>query len=66
MNSRRPRPTTLAVAAKLRSRQEIIAEGGRDPADVDAEIAADPYAAYDLSANATDITNQPDTENANA
>lgn len=55
---------TLAVAAKLRSRQEIIAEQGRDIVDVDAEIAADPYAEDDLSANATNITNQTDTENA--
>ena len=33
---------TLAVAAKLRSRQEIIAEGGRDPADVDARNRSRP------------------------
>lgn len=57
---------TLAVAAKLRSRQEIIAEGGRDPAEVDAEIEADPFAADDLSASATNINNQPDTETQNA
>ncbi|MGY3490223.1 lambda family phage portal protein [Bradyrhizobium sp. USDA 4011] len=57
---------TLAVAAKLRSRQEIISEGGRDPADVDAEIEADPFAADDLSASATNITNQSETETQNA
>lgn len=57
---------TLAVAAKLRSRQEIISDGGRDPADVDAEIEADPFAADDLSASAGNIANQPDTETQNA
>lgn len=51
---------TLAVAAKLRSRAEIISEGGRDPADVDAEIEADPFAADDLNASATNIANQPE------
>jgi lambda family phage portal protein len=51
---------TLAVAAKLRSRQEIIAEGGRDSADVVAEIQADPFAADDLNASATNIANQPE------
>ena len=54
---------TLNVAAKLRSRQEIIAEGGRDPADVDAEIEADPFAP-DLAASATAIANQPETQDA--
>ncbi|MGW1423847.1 phage portal protein [Bradyrhizobium manausense] len=54
----------LAVQAKLRSRQEIISEGGRDPADVDAEIEADPFAKDDLSASAGNIANQPDTETA--
>ena len=54
---------TLNVAAKLRSRQEIIAENGRDPADVDAEIEADPYAP-DLAASATAIANQPETQDA--
>ncbi|WP_371930095.1 phage portal protein [Bradyrhizobium sp. CCGUVB1N3] len=57
---------TLAVAAKLRSRQEIISEGGRDPADVDAEIENDPFAADDLSASAGDIASQNETENENA
>lgn len=57
---------TLAVAAKLRSRQEIISEGGRDPADVDAEIEADPFAADDLSASAGGIASQNETENENA
>lgn len=53
---------TLAVAAKLRSRQEIISEGGRDPADVDAEIENDPFAADDLSANAGAIASQNEQE----
>ncbi|MCC8936874.1 phage portal protein [Bradyrhizobium sp. Arg68] len=57
---------TLAVAAKLRSRADIIAEQGRDIADVDAEIAADPYADDDLSSSATNITNQTETETQNA
>jgi lambda family phage portal protein len=57
---------TLAVAAKLRSRQEIISEGGRDPADVDAEIENDPFAADDLSANAGAIAGQNEQENENA
>ncbi|WP_025036213.1 phage portal protein [Bradyrhizobium sp. DOA9] len=57
---------TLMVAAKLRSRQEIISEGGRDPADVDREIENDPFAADDLSASADNIANQPDQENENA
>jgi lambda family phage portal protein len=58
---------TLAVAAKLRSRADIIAEQGRDIDDVDAEIAADPYASDDLSSSATNITNQneqPETQDA--
>jgi lambda family phage portal protein len=55
---------TLNVAAKLKSRAEIIAEDGRDPADVDAEIEADPFASDDLSASTTNINNQPDTETA--
>ncbi|MCA1453978.1 phage portal protein [Bradyrhizobium sp. BRP22] len=54
---------TLNLAAKVKSREEIIAENGRDVADVDAEIEADPYA-DDLSASATNISNQPDMENA--
>ncbi|MBR1027346.1 phage portal protein [Bradyrhizobium liaoningense] len=54
---------TLNIAAKVKSRAEVISEGGRDPADVDAEIEADPFSADDLSANATNISNQPDTEN---
>ncbi|MFB6448935.1 phage portal protein [Bradyrhizobium tunisiense] len=57
---------TLAVAAKLRSRADIIAEQGRDITEVDAEIAADPYAEDDLSSDATNIANQPDTETQNA
>ena len=56
---------TLNVAARLRSRQEIIAEGGRDPSDVDAEIEADPFAP-DVAASAANITNQPDVETQNA
>jgi lambda family phage portal protein len=56
---------TLAVAAKLKSRQEIISEGGRDAVDVDAEIENDPFAADDLSASATNITNQSEQENTN-
>ncbi|MBR0880090.1 lambda family phage portal protein [Bradyrhizobium japonicum] len=55
---------TLNIAAKVKSRAEVISEGGRDPADVDAEIEADPFAADDLSASATTINGQPDTENA--
>ena len=57
---------TLAVAARLRSRQEIIAEGGRDAADVDAEIEADPFTADNLSASAGNIAAQPDQESTNA
>ena len=55
---------TLNVAAKLRSRQEIIAEGGRDPSDVDAEIEDDPLSP-DVAASAANIQNQTDQENAN-
>ncbi|MCA6109595.1 phage portal protein [Bradyrhizobium cenepequi] len=55
---------TLNLAAKVKSREEIIAENGRDVADVDAEIQNDPYA-DDLSASATNITNQNEPENAN-
>jgi lambda family phage portal protein len=33
----------LELGAKLRSRAETISERGRDPAEVDAEIAADPF-----------------------
>jgi lambda family phage portal protein len=51
---------TLNVAARLKSRAQIISEGGRDPADVDSEIEADPFAADDLNASATNITNQPE------
>ncbi|GMO87169.1 phage portal protein [Bradyrhizobium ottawaense] len=54
---------TLNIAAKVKSRAEIISEGGRDPADVDAEIEADPFA-DDLAASANNITSQPDLENA--
>ncbi|UQR68121.1 phage portal protein [Bradyrhizobium sp. C-145] len=57
---------TLAVAAKLRSRADIIAEQGRDITDVDTEIAADPFAEEDLSSAATNISNQTDTENEDA
>lgn len=57
---------TLNIAAKVKSRAEIISEGGRDPSDVDSEIENDPFAADDLSASATNINNQPDTETQNA
>jgi len=55
---------TLNIAAKVKSRAEIISEGGRDPADVDAEIDNDPFAGDDLSPTASNITNQADMENA--
>ncbi|WP_445222307.1 phage portal protein [Bradyrhizobium sp. Pa8] len=54
---------TLNIAAKVKSRSEVISEGGRDPADVDAEIEADPFAADDLSADVTNISNQNEPEN---
>src|SRR5205807_10009443 len=57
---------TLNIAAKVKSRAEIISEGGRDPADVDQEIESDPYASDNLSASATNISNQTEQENANA
>jgi lambda family phage portal protein len=56
---------TLNIAAKVKSRAEIISEGGRDPADVDQEIESDPFAA-DLSASADNIQNQTEQENSNA
>lgn len=56
---------TLNVAARLKSRAQIISEGGRDPADVDAEIEGDQLAA-DLSASAANIASQNEPENANA
>ena len=52
---------TLAVNARLRSRQEIISEAGRDPSDVDREIEEDPLMP-DLAASAGDISKQTDVE----
>jgi lambda family phage portal protein len=37
------RADQITLAARLRSRQEIIAARGRDPAETDAEILADPF-----------------------
>lgn len=55
---------TLNIAAKVKSRAEIISEGGRDPADVDAEIENDPFADDNLTASATNIANQTETQDA--
>jgi lambda family phage portal protein len=52
---------TLNLAAKIKSREEIIAESGRDVADVNAEIEGDPLAA-DVTASGQNIANQPDQE----
>ncbi|WP_454619347.1 phage portal protein [Bradyrhizobium cenepequi] len=57
---------TLNVAARLKSRAQIISENGRDVADTDAEIATDPYAAGNLSASAATIASQNEPENENA
>lgn len=56
---------TLRLAAKLRSRHEIISEAGRDPTDVDAEIEADDLAP-DLAVSASGIVTQTETEQSNA
>ena len=37
------RADEICINNRVRSRQEIIAARGRDPAEVDAEIEADPY-----------------------
>lgn len=55
---------TLNIAAKVKSRAEIISEGGRDPADVDTEIENDPFADDSLAASATNIANQTETQDA--
>lgn len=55
---------TLNLAAKVTSREQIIAETGRDAADVFAEIESDPFAADDVSASATNIANQVETQDA--
>jgi len=55
---------TANLAARLRSRTEIIAESGRDIADVDEEIASDPYAVEIATSNNTNQPAPSETKNA--
>jgi lambda family phage portal protein len=50
----------LELGAKLRSRAETISERGRDPAEVDAEIEADPFQQDPATSDA--LLMQPDKE----
>lgn len=52
---------TLSLAAKLKSRAELVAEGGRDLADLDVEIEADKLAP-NLSVSASGIVSQVDQQ----
>lgn len=51
----------LDLSSRTRSRAEIISERGRDAADVDAEIEADPFSPGDTTTSAAAIAAQPET-----
>ena len=51
---------TLLLNARLRSRAELIAENGRDPDDVDAEIERDPLMPPELAATSQTLIAQPE------